>query len=122
MATYTKHILSGSTGGAPILVTGTAATAGTVVHAGPTATTTIDEVWLWANNVATDDREIFVQLGGVATDFTKQVGPLTLTAREGPKLIIPGIPLTGNATSYAVATATSSVTLIGYVNRITTAT
>ena len=121
MATYTKHILSASTGGAPILVTGTGATAGTIVHVGPTATTIIHELWLWANNVATAARDIHVQLGGSATDFTRMIGPLTLTAYEGPKLIIPGIPLTANATTYAVATATSSVTVFGYINRIATA-
>jgi len=38
MATFTKEILSGSTDGRPILVAATAS-AGTVIHTGPTVAT-----------------------------------------------------------------------------------
>ena len=50
MSTFDKLILSGSTNGRGIAVVATATT-GTTIHATGTSNTTLDEVWLYANNI-----------------------------------------------------------------------
>ena len=66
MATFTKQLLSGSTYGAPITVTATAST-GTTIHATGTSSSTIDEVWLYANNTSTSPVLLTVQFGGTGS-------------------------------------------------------
>ena len=122
MATYTKTLLSGSSQGQPITVVATAST-GTTIHATGTSSTTIDEVWLYANNTSTSPVLLTVQFGG--TGSVQHAKPITLAPQSGDVLIVAGLPLTGTGsaatTVYAFAPQVNSVSVItisGYVNRI----
>lgn len=119
MATFSKQILSGSTDGKAIKVAATA-TAGTTIHTGSTTTTTLDEVWLYAQNTSASDVKLTVEWGGTASpdDHIEY----TVKAENGLYLIVPGLILKGNATALVVrafAATANVITIHGYVNRIT---
>lgn len=118
MATFSKQILSGSTDGRAIKVVATASS-GTTIHTGPTATSTIDEVWLYAQNTDTTARKLTIQWGGTTSpDDDIEV---TIGAESGLVLVAPGLLIKGNATALVVrafAATANVITIHGYVNRI----
>jgi hypothetical protein len=120
MATFSKITLTQSNNGAGVFLTATAAP-GVLVHSTLTNADDIDEVWLYANNVSNADTTINIYWGN--TGSTATIGPVTVQAYAGPTLISPGLILkgTGSASSvvYATASATGSINLFGYANRIT---
>jgi hypothetical protein len=118
MATFSKSILSNSTDGKAVLVAATA-TAGTLIHTGPTTTTTLHEVWLYAVNTSASDVKLTIEYG----EATAPNGNIeyTVKAENGLYLIVPGLLLKGNATALTIKAfaATASVIAIhGYVNVI----
>ena len=118
MATYTKNILSGSTDGRAIKVVATAS-AGTTIHTGSATSTTIDEIWLYAQNTDTVARKLTIEWGG--TTAPDDLIEVTIGAETGLVLIAPGLIIKGNATPLVVrafAATANVVTLHGYVNRI----
>ena len=119
MATFSKQILSGSTDGRAIKVAATA-TAGTTIHTASSTTTTLDEVWIYAQNTDTTDRKLTIEWGG--TTAPDDLIEYTVKAENGLYLIIPGLILKGNATPLVVrafAATANVITITGYVNRIT---
>ena len=120
MATFSKQILSGSTDGKGIKVVQTA-TAGTTIHTGPTNTSIIDEIWLYAVNTSASDVKLTIEWGGVASpdDHIEY----TVKAENGLYLIVAGNLIKGNATALVVrafAATANVIVMHGYVNRITT--
>ena len=118
MATFSKTILSGSTDGKGVLVAATA-TAGTLVHTGPTNTAHLHEVWLYAVNSDTTDRKLTIEWG----EATAPNGNIeyTVKAENGLYLIVPGLLIKGNASALTVKAfaATGNVIVVhGYVNVI----
>jgi hypothetical protein len=118
MATFSKSTLSGSTDGRGILVAATA-TAGTLIHTGPTATTSFDEIWMYAQNTSASAVKLTVEWGGVTApnDHIE----FTVPAESGLYLIAPGLVIKGNATALVVrafAATTNVLTIHGYVNKI----
>jgi hypothetical protein len=119
MASFSKVLLSGSTGGRLIKVAATATT-GTTIHATGTSSSVIDEVWLYAVNSDTTDRKLTIEFGGTTApdDIIEQ----TITAESGLILVVPGLTLTGTGSAARTITAfaaSANVILIGgYVNRI----
>lgn len=119
MATFAKTILSGSTDGRAIKVAATA-TAGTLIHTGPTNTAHLHEVWLYAQNTDTTDRKLTIEWGG--TTAPDDLIEFTVKAENGLYLIVPGLILKGNASALVVrafAATTNVITISGYVNTIT---
>lgn len=118
MATFSKSILSGSTDGKAILVAATA-TPGTLVHTGPTATSSLDEIWLYALNTSASAVKLTVEWGGVASPADHI--EYTVPAEAGLYLMAPGLLIKGNATALIVrafAATASVLTIHGYVNKI----
>lgn len=119
MATFTKTILSASTDGKAIKVAATA-TAGTLIHTGSTTVTTLDEVWIYANNTSTSNVKLTIEYGeATAPDGNIE---LTVLAEAGLVCMVPGLLLKGNATALTVkafAATTNVITIHGFVNRIT---
>ena len=118
MATFSKSILSGSTDGKQIKVAATA-TAGTLIHTGPTNTAHLHEIWLYAVNTSASDVKLTVEYGGVASpdDHIEY----TVKAENGLYLIVPGLLIKGNATALVVRAFAATTTVIcvsGYVNVI----
>ena len=119
MATFTKKILSGSTDGKAVKVAATA-TAGTTIHTGSATATTIDEVWIYAQNNHTSDVALRLGFGGV-TD-PDDIIEFTVKTKAGLYLIVPGLVLKGNATALTIKASAGTanvISLSGYVNRIT---
>jgi hypothetical protein len=115
MATYTKTLLSGSTNGRPIKVAATA-TPGTTIHTAVSGTSSIDEVWLWAQNTDTTDRKLTIEFGG--TTSPDDLFEVTIPAESGLMSVVPGLPLNNGLVVKAFAASANVVTLSGYVNRI----
>jgi len=118
MATFSKSILSGSTDGKQIKVAATA-TAGTLIHTGPTNTAHLHEIWLYAVNTSASDVKLTVEYGGAASpdDHIEY----TVKAENGLYLIVPGLLIKGNATALTVrafAATTNVICISGYVNVI----
>ena len=120
MATFSKVLLSGSTGGRLIEVAATA-TPGTTIHATGTSATIIDEVWLYAVNSSGTDDKLTIEFGG--TTSADDLIEFTVTAESGLYLVVPGLVLTGDGSSARTITAfaatTNTINIGGYVNRIT---
>ena len=120
MATYSKQKLSGSTNGRGIAVVQTA-TAGTTIHATGTSATTIDEVWLYANNIHSSAVTLTIELGGVTTTSDLIQQSIAATP-SGLVLVCAGLILTGTGsaalTVSAFASVASKIEIFGFVNRI----
>lgn len=119
MANYSKQLLSGSTQGKAIKVTGT--TSGTTtIHATGTSSTAIDEVWLYAFNSSTGPVLLTVEYGGTTAPDQNIV--ITIPSTSGLTLVVPGLILTGTGavanTVTAFAGSANVITISGYVNRI----
>lgn len=118
MATVVKRKLSGSTDGLPIKVAATS-TPGTTIHTAPavTADGSWDEVWLYAYNSHTSAVELTIEYGG--TTAPDQNIKVTLAAKSGLALIVPGLILQNSKVVSAFAGTTNVITISGWVNRIT---
>ena len=118
MSQALKRKLSGSTDGLPIKIT-QVATAGDTIHTAVAGTTpgTFDEIWLWAYNGDTVSRNLTIEFGGASVPDQNIV--LTLAAKSGLILIVPGLILQNGKVVTAFASAANVVTISGFVNSIT---
>lgn len=114
MATYSKLVLSGSTDGKGIAISGSA-TPGTTIHTADA--TALDEIWLYAVNSSTSDVKLTIEWG----EDTAPNGNIeqTLAGEEGLVLIVPGLLLTNSLVVKAFAGTVNVIIIHGFVNRIT---
>ena len=122
MATFSKQLLSASTDGRAIKVVATAiGTSPTLIHTGSSTASTLEEVWIYAQNNHSADVALRLGFGGV-TD-PDDIIEYTIKTKGGLYLVVPGLILKGNAsaalTIRAAAGTTNVISLSGYVNRIT---
>ena len=116
---FSKQILSGSSFGQPIQVDAVTSPGTTLHTVGPTATTDLDMVYLYAANMATAARTLILEVGATATGDETDIS-IDLIAGEGLNLVLPGWPLTATTSIVrAIATATGEIRLGGYVHRAT---
>lgn len=116
MASYSKQLLSGSTNGKGIKVAATA-TAGTTIHTAVSGTSSIDEIWLYANNTSASAVKLTLEWGeATAPDGNIEISiPAEGT---GMVLIAPGILLQNGLVVKAFAATANVINIFGYVNRI----
>jgi hypothetical protein len=126
MGTYSKILLSGSTDGQGIPVTGTAVTIRTLVHTGISDTGDgFDEVYVYAQNSATTKSilKFTIAVTGGASNVTAAIFGYELTAggdvvyTGGLILVVPGLMMRNAKALTAFATANARVNLHGYVHR-----
>jgi len=117
MATYSKHLLSGSTNGKNISVTGTSTGASVTVHTATSGTSNLDEIWLYATNTSGTARVLSIEFGGT-TDQDDLI-ELEIADDSGMTLIIPGLLLQNSLLVKAWAASADVININGYVNRIT---
>lgn len=119
MATFTKILLSGSTGGRPIKVAASG-TPGTTIHTTQASSGVIDEVWLYANNTSAGSIELTIEMGGTTSPDDRIV--VSIPTKAGLSLILPGCVLTGDGSNgrviRAFASSANVINLVGYINRI----
>lgn len=118
MSQAVKRKLSGSTDGMPIKVVATA-TAGTTIHTAVAGTTagTFDEIWLYAYNGHTTTVTLTIEYGGATVPDQNII--ITLAAKSGLTLIVPGLILQNGLAVKAFASVANVITLSGFVNSIT---
>lgn len=115
MATFSKQLLSASTNGKAIKVAQTT-TAGTLIHTAVSGTSSLDEVWLWAQNTSASNVKLTVEWGeATAPDGNIEV---TVAAEAGLLLVVPGLLLNNGLTVRAFAATANVITIHGFVNRI----
>jgi hypothetical protein len=119
MATFTKILLSGSTGGRPIKVAASG-TPGTTIHTTQASSGVIDEVWLYATNTSTATVELTIEFGGTNSPDDRII--VGIPSKSGLSIILPGCVLTGDGSIgriiKAFAGSSNNINIIGYVNRI----
>ena len=119
MGAIQKLGLSGSSQGTPIQIVATA-TPGTTLHTTGTSATVIDEVWIYATNNDTVQRNIIIEYGGSGTASEISVG---VPSKSGLTIVLPGTIFTGTGvagnTIRGYASATNVINVIGYINRMT---
>jgi hypothetical protein len=116
VATLSKVILSGSTNGTGISVSATAGT--TTIHQASSATNTLDELHIFATTQYSQAVTLTIEwTSSAVNDRIKQ----EVLVHNGLDPVITGLVIRGAAvplTVKAFVSATNSVTLHGYVNRI----
>ena len=119
MATFTKILLSGSTGGRPIKVAASG-TPGTTIHTTQASSGVVDEIWLYATNTSSSAVNLTIELGGTTSPDDQII--LAIPSKSGLTLVLPGCILTGDGTSGRILRAfggsSNNVNIVGYVNRI----
>ena len=118
----TRRVLSGSSFGKPIDITGTASTAFTIIHQGGPNTSTWDEVYIWAHNRASMAITLLTYLGASTTANEIR----TVIGGYSTEVIMPGTTLLGSTTASddceikaIIGICQTSIALFGYANRIT---
>lgn len=112
-----KVLLSGSTSGRNIKVTGTGTGSSVLIHTTP-ASPTLDEVWIYANNTSATSVVLTIEYGGTTDpdDLVTAIIPANTTT-----LVIPGWDLTGTLSINAFADTPDVINVNGFVNRRTNA-
>ncbi len=115
MATYSKICFSGSTNGKGIKIAATA-TAGTLIHAAVSGTTSWDEVWLYFVNSSAVDVKVTVEWG----EATAPDGNIekTIPAESGLYCVLPGLVIQNSLEVRAFAGTADVLIAHGFVNRI----
>jgi hypothetical protein len=124
---FSKIILTGSTNGRGISITGILPSTANLVHTAITgAGTEMDEVYVYVVNTATKTLEARVRwavTAANATDINDRNIQVSVTQGSGPVLVVPGWPLrdANRVEAYATVagTATGGIVVYGYANRIT---
>ena len=115
MATFTKNPLSASTNGMAVKVAATATT-GTTIHTAVAGTSAWDEVWIYATNNDAAAVNLTIEWGTTtAADGNIQ---LSIPAKSGLTLVIPGLILQNSCVLSAFAGTGDVILLTGYVNSI----
>ena len=117
MATFSKRLLSGSTDGKAVKVTGTGTGSTVTVHTAVTGTTNLDEIWIYANNTSASAVKLTLEWGtATAADGNIE---LSIAAESGLVLVTAGLLLQNSLVVKAFAGTADVILIHGYVNRIT---
>lgn len=117
--TVSKIVLSGSTNGLGIKVTGTATGASVTVHTAIAGTTSFDLVTLWAQNNDADGetRTLTIEFGGTTDPDNLIIAPVP--CKVGPILLFTDLPLRNTLVINAFADEANDVMVYGSVLRVT---
>ncbi len=117
MATFSRHILSGSTNGRGVRVLGATTSGGVLVHTAYSATGGSDEIWVFAHQYGTTSDQTLRIRFGAATDGD-EIRQTMLVGNSGLVPILPGIPLANALEVRAFCTTSNEISLYGWVNRV----
>tara|TARA_Y100000310_G_scaffold41223_1_gene38660 strand:+ start:3066 stop:3431 length:366 start_codon:yes stop_codon:yes gene_type:complete len=118
MGTYSKIILSGSTDGEGISVSGSAPSLGAIIHTAVTgAAQSIDEIWAYAWNSVTTAVELTVAIGVSTATQSRFTQTITADDKKGLVLVMPGLVLRNTKVVRWSVTADNTVHAFGFVNR-----
>jgi len=112
MASYAKRLLSNSTNGKAIAI----GTGSTEIHTAVGTSNDFDEIWIYVVNNSTSILKLQLFWGG--TTDPDNVIQQDVMSQAGLFLVAPGILLNGGLTLYGKTTASHSLYVYGFVNRI----
>ena len=112
-----RIVLSGSTNGRGIKITGTTSGGANTIHTATSTLGVIDEVWLYCYNSGGADLVLYLCLGG--TTDPDDIVKVTIPAQTGDILVLSGECFNGGVVIKAYAQTTNYLVIRGYVNRIT---
>lgn len=115
MATFTKTLLSGSTNGKSIDVTGTATGTAVTVHTAVSGTSDLDEVFIYCQNIGAADAQLTLEYGETDEDGHIQV---TIPGESGLIQVVPGLLLQNSLVIKAFGSVADVLMIHGFVNRI----
>ena len=113
---FAKSLLSGSTNGKQIKVTGTNTAGHITVHTAVSGTSAADEIWLYACNTSASAVLLTLEWGGTTAPDNNMVATYP---NSGRVLIVDGALLQNGLVVYAFAATANVVVLDGFVNNIT---
>lgn len=118
MAGVTKQLLSGSTDGRQIKVTGTATGTAVTIHTADATAT--DIITLFANNSHNADVLLTIEWGGTTDpdDIIEVTLPKVGVNGDGDRLIVISKPLTNSLVVKAFASVANVIKISGDVNRV----
>ncbi len=114
--TYTKVLLSGSTQGKQIKVTGTNIAGADTIHTAVAGVASLDEIWLYAYNHNTTAILLTILWGGTGDPDNKIA--VSVPAQSGRILVCDGMLLQNSLVVKAYAGSANLVMIDGFVNRI----
>ncbi len=115
MPSISRQLLSGSTNGRMIQITGTATGSANTIHTAVSGTTNIDEIYLWAINTGTSDVLLSIEFGG--TGAANEID-FVIPGQVGLIEVVNKLVLNNNLVVKAFAATGSVINIGGYVNRI----
>ncbi len=118
MATYSRLLLSGSTNGKPIPVTGTNTGTANIIHTAVTGAGAFDEIYAWASNVTAAAATLTVEWGGVTDPANHLIKAYSLPPNSPPIPIATGQSLNNSLVVKAFSGTASAINITGFVNRI----
>lgn len=108
----TKNLLSGSTHGRGILVTGTTTGASVLVHTAVASLTDFDDIFVYASNISGAAVTLTLEYGaGTTAQFQRKY---SIPANSGAFLCVPGWVLRNSETIKAFASSANVIILDGY--------
>tara|TARA_Y100000310_G_scaffold330207_1_gene401477 strand:+ start:1534 stop:1914 length:381 start_codon:yes stop_codon:yes gene_type:complete len=108
------RVLSGSTDGRGIAVAATS-TPGTTIHTASSGINSADQLYLYAVNSDTVDRDLTIEFGG--TTDPDDLITITITKDVVPVEVIPGFLLRNGLVVKAFASAASVIMVHGYIKK-----
>jgi len=114
MAIYSKELLSGSTNGRPILVTGTGTGSSVLIHQAHVTAT--EEIWIYASIPLGVDDNLTLEFGGTTSPDDLIV--MQILSQQGLFVVIPGLILRRPGIVRAWAGTANQINVCGFVNRI----
>lgn len=118
MATYSRVLLSGSTSGTPIVVSGTNTGTANTIHTAVSGSTSFDEIYIWASNVTGSAATLTIEFGNASDPGGHIVKAYSVLANSPPIPIVTGQNLNGGLVVKAFGGTGSAINITGYANRI----
>lgn len=116
---FSKEILSGSTNGLGIKVTGTSSAADVTIHTAVSGTTSFDLLTLFAVNQDADSEARTVTIAFGSETDPDGLMTFLVPCKIGPVLLIEQLPLRNSLVVGAWADEANDVMIYGYVDRVT---
>lgn len=117
MATYQKTILSGSTDGKQIKITGTNTAGGVTIHTASATSGVIDEIWLYCYNNDSSQATLSIEWGTAGSTDHTFITPIP--SQSGRWVVVEGEILQNGLIVKGFASVANKLYVSGYVNRIT---
>ena len=117
MATFTKQLLSESDYGKSIDVTADAHGSAVTIHQAVSGTSSLDEVWLYCQNVQTGDVLLTLTWGDATSEEDGYI-KVTIPGQSGLIQVVPGLLLQNSLYIKAFASVANKLMIHGFVNRI----